>query len=163
MDYRRLVVACTGHRPPKLGGYNDVTFARLVCLAAFCFHKLEPRIVITGGALGWDQACAKAAGDMSIRLHVFYPFEGYDSTWPVASQIKAREIHSKAEVHKMVCAPGYEDWKLQARNEDMVDNAELVLALYDSNPGGTANCVKYAHKQGRTVLNCWDRFKREDF
>jgi hypothetical protein len=30
----------------------------------------------------------------------------------------------------------------------MVDHAELLIAVWDGTSGGTANCVKYARKDG---------------
>lgn len=164
MTFTGKIVACTGHRLKSLGGYDPAIFEKLVSLSIHCLKRLEPKLVITGGALGWDQACASACGILRIPYDVYYPFEGYDARWPEKSRERARDIHSLARVHRVVCADGYEEWKMEVRNEEMVDDAEIVLALYNGIPkGGTHNCVTYARRMGRQVLNCWDRYKSGDF
>lgn len=55
-----MIVAGTGHRPNKLGGYGDDVFERLVALARTYLWHMEPWHVISGMALGWDQALAQA-------------------------------------------------------------------------------------------------------
>ena len=46
----------------------------------------------------------------------------------------------------------YAAWKMQKRNEWMVDNSGAVIAVWDGTPSGTANTVKYARKQKKAVL-----------
>ena len=46
----------------------------------------------------------------------------------------------------------YAVWKMQKRNEWMVDNCDAVIAVWDGAPGGTANTVDYARKLGKSVL-----------
>jgi hypothetical protein len=75
-----VIIAVTGHRPGKLGGYNADVLSRATLLAAKHLRALDPKEVITGMALGWDTACALAA----IRLHIPFtaalPFEEQDRT-----------------------------------------------------------------------------------
>jgi len=42
--------------------------------------------------------------------------------------------------------------KMQKRNEYMVDNSNIVIAVWDGTKGGTYNCVKYAEKLGKEVI-----------
>ena len=44
---------------------------------------------------------------------------------------------------------------MQARNEWMTDNCDLLLTLYDGSASGTGNCIRYADETGRDVLNLW--------
>jgi uncharacterized phage-like protein YoqJ len=37
---------------------------------------------------------------------------------------------------------------MQIRNEWMVDRCDLLIAVWNGTPGGTANCVAYAKKEG---------------
>jgi len=58
-----------------------------------------------------------------------------------------------------VCEPGYAAWKMQRRNEAMVDACTHVLALWDGSSGGTENCVKYAEKKRKPIINLWAIWK----
>lgn len=55
----------------------------------------------------------------------------------------------------------YAPWKMQARNEWMIDNSNAVIAVWDGSPGGTANNIKYAEAKERPVLVI-DPVKREE-
>lgn len=57
---RMIVLGVTGHRPPDLGGYSEEAFKLLTSLARKHIERIGPSEVITGMALGWDQACAVA-------------------------------------------------------------------------------------------------------
>ena len=61
-------VAGTGHRPNKLGGYDDDIYQRLVTLAMTYLEETRPKRVISGMALGWDQALAEAAVNRILSL-----------------------------------------------------------------------------------------------
>ena len=41
---------------------------------------------------------------------------------------------------------------MQKRNKYMVDNSQIVIAVWNGKPSGTANTVKYAREQGKTVI-----------
>ena len=153
-----MIVAGTGHRPEKLGGYDDVIFERLTALARDRLRELRPEKVISGMALGWDQALAWAALDMGIPITAAVPFEGFGKKWPVDSQYRcasmlavATEVHTVSEI---ACTAA-----LQQRNEWMVDRADLMLALWDGSWGGTFNCLRYAEKRGRPVEYLWSRWE----
>jgi uncharacterized phage-like protein YoqJ len=76
------------------------------------------------------------------------PFEGQEKKWPKSSQDLYNEILAYPKcVKKIVCEGGYEVWKMQKRNEWMVDNADYLVAVWDNSEGGTANCVRYARKK----------------
>jgi hypothetical protein len=64
--YTGLIVAGTGHRPDKLGGYSDDAFNLLVKIAKHWLEMNKPTRVISGMALGWDQALATAAVEVDI-------------------------------------------------------------------------------------------------
>lgn len=153
-----ISLACTGHRPQKLGGFSREVNSKLISCAEYCFRMIAPELVIVGGALGWDQACASAAHNMNIPFDVYFPFQGYDARWPQESKEEADRIHSFARNISYVCSPGYAAWKMQRRNEAMVDSATHLLALHNGSEGGTMNCVLYARGKGMRIYQCWDRF-----
>jgi len=55
-----MILAVTGHRPEKLGGYGPAVAERLFNLASSELQGLRPEYVLTGMAIGWDQAVADA-------------------------------------------------------------------------------------------------------
>lgn len=152
-----MIVCGTGHRPDKLGGYTDDVFEDLVWEATEWLKANQPRLVISGGALGWDQALAQAAIDLGIELTLALPFPGFEDRWPQASKNKLYGMMNQANVH-YVCAEGYAGWKMQERNKWMVDHADVVLALWNGTPGGTSNCVKYAESKKKPIVNLWESY-----
>ena len=136
-----MIICGTGHRPNKLGGYGQEVTDKLVHTAAVWLADNSPKKVITGMALGWDQALALAARELAIPYICACPFVGMQDKWPQASKNLYIDILSEAfEIH-YVCEPGYAAWKMQKRNEWMVDHADLVVALWDGSSGGTGNCI----------------------
>lgn len=152
-----MSVCFTGHRPDKLGGYNENNpiMARVRKMLTHEIRRMllsGNRTFITGMALGVDQLAAEILLDLkdgsghisNIKLIAAVPFLGQEKMWPQASQRKFREILAKCDEVVYVCNAGYAGWKMQKRNEWMVDNSEAVIAVWDGTAGGTGNCVKYA-------------------
>ena len=155
-----MIVAGTGHRPDKLGGYGASTVRRLTLFARFVLEGVGPDGVISGMALGWDMALAEAALDLGIPLLAALPFRGQEARWPEASQARYRGLLARASRIEIVCEGGYSAWKMQARNEWMVDHCDLLLALWDGSSGGTANCVRYARRVERPRLDLWPLYEK---
>lgn len=153
------MIACgTGHRPDKLMGYSDVAHLRLTRFATDVLSEIRPTGVISGMAIGWDMALARAAVALDIPFTAAVPFEGQQGRWSPAQQAEYSFLLSRAHAVKYVCAPGFAAWKMQRRNEWMVDNSALVIALWDGSSGGTANCVRYANARGVQIRNVWDTY-----
>lgn len=154
-----MIICGTGHRPDKLGGYGTAAGVRLVNLAEDWLEENKPDKVISGMALGWDYALAAAAFNLDIPFIAAVPFEGQEWRWPSESQRNFRVLLGVAERVVYVCEPGYAPWKMQKRNEWMVDNSDQVLALWNGSSGGTANCIKYAEKVGKPIINLWSDYE----
>lgn len=158
-----LVLAGTGHRPDKLGGYGADISARLVDLARAALTKYQPDEVISGMALGWDTALALAAIDLGIPLTAAVPFEGQERKWRPEQQELFRTILAQATNVVVVSPGGYAVWKMQVRNEWMVDRATGMLALWDGSSGGTGNCIAYARTREVEIVNLWSTWERYAF
>jgi uncharacterized phage-like protein YoqJ len=158
-----LIICGTGHRPSKLGGYGEDVFWDLVRLCHWALDTLKPKLVITGGAIGFDQALAQAALDKGIPYKMYLPFEGQESTWPLQGQVRYNQLVLASAEARYICSPGFENWKMQARNEAMVNDSGYVLCLWDGSSGGTGNCVRYAKQKNKPMGNLWDRWQRRDF
>jgi uncharacterized phage-like protein YoqJ len=53
----------------------------------------------------------------------------------------------------VICSEdGYSARKMQIRNERMVHDADVHLAVWDGTSGGTSNCVNYMIRFGAEVI-----------
>lgn len=151
------IVAATGHRPKSLpSGYN---LTPLLVLAEAWLRSRRPDVVISSMALGWDQAVASAAIKLGLSVHAYVPFNGQADQWPSAAVARYTTLLAKCAEVRIVSPGEYEPWKMQKRNEAMVDACDTVLALWNGEPGGTGNCVRYAGKVGKPVENLWDVYE----
>lgn len=158
----QLVIAATGHRPQKLGGFSPAVYERLFTHAYGFLGTFEVDVVISGMALGWDTAVAEAALMHGMPLYAYIPFAGQESQWPPESQRFYRALLRKAKQVIECSPPGYSVAKMQVRNCRMVDDCSILLALWDGSSGGTANCIEYAESRGKEIVNTWERWAEGD-
>ena len=156
-----MIVAATGHRPERLGGYGPEAFARLVQIAAEYLADVCPEMVISGMALGWDMAVAVAALSSGFKLTAALPCDGQDAVWPDEPREMHRQLIAAAAKVETVSPGPYEPRKMFVRNNWMVDRCDLLIAMWDGGNGGTAGCVSYAIKTGRPWVNLWHRYSGE--
>jgi len=148
-----MIVAFTGHRPDKLGGYklpND-TYIKVCRDIDWLLKELNPEKVISGMALGVDQWAAHIAYKLGIPFVAAIPFEGQEMAWPEASQKTYRVLRKFASEEVIVSPGGYSADKMQVRNIWMVDNCDSLIAVWDGSKGGTGNCVEYAKSVERKI------------
>jgi uncharacterized phage-like protein YoqJ len=148
-----MIVAFTGHRPDKLGGYklpND-TYIKVCRSIDKALKELKPEKVITGMALGVDQWAAMIAYKLGIPYLAAIPFENQESNWPQKSQRTYQLLRKLAAEEVIVSDGSYSVDKMQTRNVWMVDNCNKLIAVWDGSAGGTSNCVKYAESIGKDI------------
>jgi uncharacterized phage-like protein YoqJ len=144
-----MILAVTGHRPNKLGGYatpNPIHSCVVNALADH-FRRVGPEKVICGMALGVDQWAAQICCDLGIPWVAAVPFHNFaeSSPWPYhAKAAYARLIQEASEVVTVTDTRHYEPRLLQARNEWMVNHSDHLVAVWNGSPGGTRNCINYA-------------------
>lgn len=155
-----MIIAGTGHRPDKLGGYTEEVHEKLVALATdWLVENPLVTTVIAGGALGWDTALAEAAIRLKRYLILALPFPGFEDRWPSESKARLYAHMAQADEHYFVREAGYAAWKMQERNKWMVDHCDEVLALWNGTSGGTSNCIAYANKVGKPINNLWEKYE----
>jgi len=150
-----MIVAFTGHRPDKLGGYKipNPTYTHITEQLATVLAELKPEKAISGMALGWDQWAAQICIKLDIPFIAAIPFIGQERIWPEPSKETYIELVGSAVEKVIVCEGGYAPWKMQERNKWMVDHCDQLIACYNGDAsGGTYNCVKYAEKQGKEII-----------
>ena len=155
-----MILAGTGHRPPKLGGYGPAAHSRVLSLCEQSLVQLAPSLVISGMALGFDTALAQAAHRLSIPFDAFIPCPSQPCLWPEASRREWDRLCSLARTVRVI-SPSYSPAAMQARNRAMVDACTDLLALWDGSSGGTANCIEYArtHRPSVVIHNLWPSFR----
>ena len=154
-----MIYAGTGHRPPKLGGYDNMP--KLVEFAIEAVNDREDlEEIITGMALGWDMALAEAAWALEIPFIAAIPFKGQEGRWPIMLQKRYHELVERASHVHVVC-PQYNKGVFHRRNKWMVDNGDMVLALWNGDrAGGTYNCVEYAKRTKTPIRNEWEAWRK---
>lgn len=155
MEILTDTIAVTGHRPHKLG--NEYSMDGLVSKKVYAellsqVLLLKPCMMISGMALGVDMIFAQVAIDLKIPFTAAVPFLGQESKWPQASKDVYNAILSKAEKIVTVSPGHYASFKMQKRNEWIVNNCGTLLAVWDGSAGGTANCVVYAAKKNKNII-----------
>lgn len=159
-----MIIAGSGHRPQnaeigKVKAFSELQSSVMTEVAKQALIVLEASLVITGGALGWDMAIARAAYSLQVPYLVYVPFLGQESKWTPEQQKKYHLMLDHAKKVKRISNGGYSAQAMQKRNEAMVDDCETLLALWDGKEsGGTWNCIQYARNKPdtRNIMNVWD-------
>lgn len=148
-----MIVAFTGHRPDKLGGYDpDNVIMQYVADSLYdALHRFEPETAISGMALGVDTLATELCLAMDIPVIAAVPFLGQEKMWPAKSQRRYHQLLSECQEVVYVSDPPFTPQKMQDRNKWMVDRCNLLIAVFDGTKGGTANCVNYAESVGRKI------------
>lgn len=149
-----MIVAFTGHRPDKLGGYRvpNPIYRHVCCQIEKALKELQPEKVISGMALGVDQWAAYIAHKLKIPFTAAIPFQGQETAWPLQSQNTYKSLLKLASEQVIVSPGKYHRDKMQVRNEWMVNQCDKLIAVYNGDTtGGTANCVKYAIGIGKDI------------
>lgn len=154
-----MIIAFTGHRPDKLGGWDPLhpTVARVRKALRDGLIRNWPLCAISGMAQGVDQWAAETCVELGIPFVAALPCDRPETPWPLPTQERFRALLVKAK-EVVIVAPGeYKPWKMQKRNEWMVDHCSKMLAVWDGSYGGTYNALEYAAQVGREVEHLhWD-------
>lgn len=154
--------AFTGYRPSKMPWGYDETDARCVEFRFRLREALEYLIgqgytdFLSGGALGFDQMAAEIVLSLRekypwVRLIMVIPFDGQADKWSREQRGRWLEI-IEASDRVIRISHEYDKGVFFKRNHYLVENADLLLAAFDGQPGGTAGTVAYAKRHGVRVV-----------
>lgn len=166
-----MILFGTGHRPNKLVPfdksnpkfcYSSEVFNRLVRMAEVNLGILKPGLVISGMALGWDMALAQAATNLGIQWHAYVPCIEQDCRWAYSSRMLYANLLKMADdIHYTSRLTFTQDTGcMQRRNVDMINASTFCLALWDSSPGGTGNCMRVVMQRQMQSRNLWSSWVR---
>ena len=160
-DGHAMRVAFTGYRPQKMPfGFNEED-ERCIDFKLRLRNTIESLIwqgykhFISGGAMGMDMFAAEAVLDLQkqypdICLEMVSPFDGQAEKWSDEYRRRHDLLFSKADI-VTVTGHSYTRSAMFNRNRYLVSNADLLLAAYDGQPGGTAMTIRYAREMGVQV------------
>lgn len=149
-----MIFGVTGHRgveqqPGELDRFARLSVARMVSKGA--------SRVISGLALGWDTAVAKACCDLDIPYVAAVPHRKQADFWSNAQKLEwVRLIDNADEVNfaNNGVIPSNSDY--HNRNHFIVDRSVELWSLYDGRiHGGTRHCILYGEEQGRRIVPLW--------
>ncbi len=155
-------VCFTGSRPASLPwGYNEecelfkVFYERLKVLINALYDRGFVRF-ISGMALGFDTYVAECVLEKKkegkpVFLECAIPCETQSARWSGEQKARYNNILSHADKITYV-SQNFDMGCYARRNEYMVKNASLVVALRLKQDGGTASTIKLAKKFGRPII-----------
>ena len=153
--------AFTGYRPQKMPfGFDEtdprcIDFKKRVQATIQTLYDMGYRHFTSGGALGMDMFAAEAVVELrkqhpEVILEMVSPFDDQASKWPEEYQARHDLLFELADI-TTATSHVYTKSAMFIRNRYLVNNADLLLAAYDGQPGGTAMTIGYAKANGVTV------------
>lgn len=149
MRFPRVMV--TGHRPQSIApDAHEWTSRELERIAVKLRDQNGMQVGISGMALGADTWWGFATLFAWVDLWAFIPFEQQPDRWAPEDVVRWQELRDRA-THEVVIAEEYSAGALFARNTAMLDNSDLVVAVWDPahTSGGTYDTVGKA--SGRNI------------
>lgn len=153
----------TGHRPQKLPFRYNEQDARCIRLKAVLQAEIEKQITqnevthfISGMAIGVDMYAAEIVLSLKkrypyITLEAAIPCETQAARWSAALRDRYFRIAELCDKETLL-QHHYDAACMHKRNRYMVDNASVVIAVWDGTPSGTGKTVQYACENGKTVI-----------
>ena len=110
-----------------------------------------------GGALGFDTLAAKTVIKLrntypQIKLILVLPCTDQTRCWPQKNKTEYKNIIYNADKVRIL-SEHYYNGCMQASNRFLVDNSSICVCYLRQEHGGTAYTVKYAEKNGKTIIN----------
>ena len=172
-----MKIGFTGHRPKKVFYKHDKAYTQECFELLYDFveytifdynnEKLskyifaERNLYNTGGALGYDTAIAQHILDTKNTLDLYLPYKSYGSNW-YSNNDRIRLEKHKHQANKVIYINENNTFCtsiMYERNKHIVDNSDVIIALWDGSKSGTKQCVDYAREQSKKVINIWDNWK----
>lgn len=150
-----LKICFTGHRPKGLPWGYDEEKESCLLFKNVMFSIIEKAIIngytyfISGMTLGVDMICAEIVLELkkkykNVVLECAIPCLNQEKKWSSSQQERYRKIFKKADVVHYVSENEYTYNCMNDRNNYMVEQSDVVIAVWNGKPSGTGNTVKMA-------------------
>jgi len=160
-----MVCAFTGHRPQHLPWGVREEDPRCEALKTMMLAAVEQAAALgaetflCGMARGCDTYFAEAVLEAktrnpALRLIAMLPCPNQAHHWPLQERQRHEAICAQCDQVR-VLEPVYSDGCMLRRNAAMVEQAQLLISVFDGSPGGTAKTVAYAEEKGLRILPIW--------
>ncbi|BAV39382.1 hypothetical protein BPT24_264 [Tenacibaculum phage pT24] len=155
--FKSKVISGTGHRlDPYKKPYDK---RKAIDVTKSVLEELKPTKVISGMALGFDTHLALASLELGIPLECAMPYKDFGTRWSSNHQ-KIRDYILGESMKVTIVSDGlYHISKLQIRNEYLVNNCNTLLAFFNGTNGGTKNCIEYAKKVDKEIINIFEKYE----
>ena len=164
MENKHMAVAFTGHRPETIPYINDFNSRQYFALEKAVWQEVHRCInagyttFYCGAARGSDMLCGeiilseKITNHPELKLICAISFKEQARGWDFMEKLQYRELLRRSDRIVQVC-DSYQRGCYHAQNRYMVDNSDVLIAIYNGEPGGgTAYTVKYALQQGKEII-----------
>lgn len=163
MNTQEKTIMFTGHRSQNLPfGFDESNIKCLklkqIIKTQLCdlIEKEEAIHFISGMAIGIDLICAEIVLELKkeyshISLECAIPCESQPDKWNETFKQRYYYILNECD-KKTVLQKEYTNDCMHKRNKYMVDNSDIVMAVWNGTKSGTGYTVEYAKKKGRKIL-----------
>jgi len=152
----------SGYRPEKLPWGSDEHDPRCLQLKEQLLATAERmflsgiRHFICGMARGCDMYFCEAVSLLrekygEITLEAAIPYEKQASGWRETERIRYARLVGLCD-HVTYVSRDYSRNCMNLRNRYMVNNASVLIAVFDGIPGGTKNTLKLAARKGLEII-----------
>ncbi len=152
----------TGHRPQKLAWRFNENDERCIKMRLQTKQEIEKAILrgydtfLCGLALGFDIICAELVLELKskypyIKLFGAIPCRNQSERWSMAKKERYNKVLLKLNGSRCIYDK-YTEGCMQERNQYMINNSSLVIALYNGLGGGTKSTLDYAKSLGKEVI-----------
>lgn len=151
-----MIIAVTGHRPPKLGNEWD-GIGPISDTLRETFNTIldtyKPERILSGMALGVDMLWAETGIEKSIPVTACIPCKGQSTVWRPDSRERYETILAHPCVTRNLLNPlPYHPGLMHSRNIWMIDHSDMLVAVWDGSRGGTSHCVTYAKSKDTPIV-----------
>ena len=159
----KISCSFTGPRPQNLPWKSeDMQYIELLCIQLENAIRIAVekgcRHFISGMAIGVDLYAAQIVlkirdqqPDLGITLEAAVPFPSQPNKWTEAQQMLYKAILNNVD-KKTIIGQEATTENFNKRNDYMVDNADIVIAVKPNKPGGTQRSIDYAIKNNKEVI-----------
>ncbi len=152
----------TGHRAEKLPWGCDERDPRCLALkkrlsdVLLSLYESGCRHFICGMASGCDLYFGEAVAALraekpDITLEAAIPYEGQPERWDTADRQRYFRLAEECDT-RTVLHHSYTPDCMMERNRYMVDHADVLIAVYGGDAGGTRNTMLYAMRTGKQII-----------
>lgn len=158
-------VCFTGHRPKDMVWQYDESHQEFIKFYTRLSANIEMMITdydvthfITGMAMGVDTWAGEIVAGLKSRyphitLESAIPCLKQESKWHFTTKKRYYDLLEHCDKTTIVTNTEYTHRCMQVRNEYMVDNSDIVFAVWNGKEfGGTFNCIKYARSVGKKIV-----------